>query len=232
MAKKTVVISLGGSIIIPDKINLKVLKEFRRIILKNTKKYRFIVVCGGGKTARNYINGMENVEIKEKEFFQCLLGISATRLNARFMTYFFGRDANSGMPHDIKDIENYLRIHDIVFCGALRYSKDETSDSVAVKIARHFNSDFINLTDIAGLYDKDPKKYRNAKFIPEISHKEFLKTAKKIKYKPGQHFVLDAKAAKTIKKYNITTYFLWPDMKNLDNLLNNRHFAGTVISRR
>jgi uridylate kinase len=229
MTKKTIVISLGGSIIIPDKINIKVLREFRRIILKNTKKYRFVVVCGGGKTARNYINGLADENIKEKEFFQCLLGISATRLNARFMNYFFGRDANSGMPHDVKEIVNYLRIHDVVFCGALRYSKDETSDSVAAKIARHFNCDFINLTDMAGLYDKNPKKYRNAIFIPEISHKEFLKTARKIKYKPGEHFVLDAKAAKIIKKYNITTYLLGTDMKNLDNLLNNRHFTGTVI---
>lgn len=229
MVKKVVVISLGGSIIIPDRINTRVLREFRRIILKNIKRHKFIIVCGGGKTARNYIKGLENEQIKQKEFFQCLLGISATRLNARFMTYFFGRDANQGMPHDIKDIKNLLRMHDIVFCGALRYSKKETSDSVAAKLARHFNTDFINLTDIAGLYDKNPRMYKNAIFIPEISHKEFYKIAKKLKFKPGQHFVLDAKAAKIIKKYKITTYLLGQEMKNLDNLLNNRHFTGTVI---
>jgi uridylate kinase len=231
MAKKTIVISLGGSIIIPDKINTRVLREFRRIILKNTKKYKFIIVCGGGKTARNYIKGLENEEIKQKEFFECLLGISATRLNARFMTYFFGRDANSGMPHDMKDIVNLLNKHDIVFCGALRYAKNETSDSTSAKLARYFNTDFINLTDIAGLYEKDPKRYKSALFIPEISHKKFYKIAKKIRFKPGQHFVLDAKAAKIIKKYNITTYLLGPEMKNLDNLLNNRHFTGTVIEK-
>ena len=230
MVKNIVVLSLGGSIIIPDKINIRILKEFRRVVLKNTKKYKFIIVCGGGKTARNYIKGLENEQLKQKEFFQCLLGISATRLNARFMTYFFGRDANQGMPHDMKDIENLLRLHDIVFCGALRYAKNETSDSVAAKLARHFNTDFINLTDLAGLYDKNPKRYKNALFIPEISHKEFYKIAKNLKFKPGQHFVLDAKAAKIIKKYKITTYLLGPVMKNLDNLLNQKHFTGTVIS--
>ena len=229
--KKIIVISLGGSIIIPDKINTRVLKEFRRIILKNTRKYKFIIVCGGGKTARNYISGLENEQLKQKEYFECLLGISATRLNARFMTYFFGKDANQGMPHDMKDIENLLRLHDIVFSGALRYTKNETSDSTSAKIARNFNTDFINLTDIAGLYDKNPKRYKSALFIPEISHKEFYKIAKKLKFKPGQHFVLDAKAARIIKKYNITTYLLGPDMKNLDNLLNQRHFTGTVISK-
>jgi len=229
--KDIIVLSLGGSIIIPDKINTRILREFKRVILKNTKKYKFIIVCGGGKTARNYINGLENEELKQKEFFQCLLGISATRLNARFMTYFFGKDANPGIPHKMKDIENLLRLHDIVFCGGLSYAKNETSDSVAAKIARHFNTDFINLTDISGLYENNPKKYKNTKFIPEISNIEFYKIAKKIKFKPGLHFVLDAKAAKIIKKYNITTYLLGPELKNLDNLLNNRHFTGTIISR-
>ncbi len=228
--KSVIVLSLGGSIIIPDRINLKVLKEFRKVILRNTKKYKFVIVCGGGRTARNYIKGIENEQLKQKEFFQCLLGISVTRLNARFMTYFFGRDANQGMPHDMKDIENLLRVHDVVFCGGLRYGKNETSDSTAAKLARHFNTDFINLTDTAGLYDKNPKRYKNAEFISEITPKEFYKIAKKLKYKPGQHFVLDQKAAKIIRKYNITTYLLGPEMKNLDNLLNGRHFVGSVIS--
>ena len=54
--------------------------------------------------------------------------------------------------------------------------------------------------------------------------------AKKIEFKPGQNFVLDQKAAEIIKEYNLTTYILGPDLKNLDNLLNKRHFIGTIIS--
>jgi len=65
MTKKIIVLSLGGSIIIPDKINTRILREFKKIILKNTKKYRFIIVCGGGKTARNYMKGLENEQIKQ-----------------------------------------------------------------------------------------------------------------------------------------------------------------------
>ncbi len=232
MGKSIIVLSFGGSIIIPDKINIKILSEFRKTILKNTKKFKFVIVCGGGKTARNYINGLENEKINKKEFFQCLLGISVTRLNARFMTYFFGHDANQGMPHDMKDIKNLLIKHNVVFCGGLRYGRNETSDSTAAKLARYFKADFVNLTDIAGLYDKSPKRYSNARFIPEITYKDFYKIARKIKYKPGQHFVLDKKAAKIIKKYKIITYLLGQDMKNLDNLLNRKYFIGTVISEK
>lgn len=227
--KKVIVISLGGSIIVPDIINLKVLEYFRKVLLKNTRKYKFVVVCGGGSTARTYIGGLSQENIKNKEFFQGLLGIASTRLNARFMTYFFGNDANKGIPHDMKEVENLLKVHDIVFCGALRYADDETSDATAAKLARYFNADFINITNVNGLHDKNPKKFKNAKFIPEISHKEFLKMAKKIGFTPGQHFVLDAKAAKIIKKYKITTYIIGSDIKHLNNLLNNKHFVGSVI---
>lgn len=232
MSKEVIVISLGGSLIIPNKINTDFLENFKKILLKNNKKYKFVVVCGGGKTARNYINGFPNdKKIKKKLFFQGLLGISSTRLNARFMTYFFNEDANKGIPHDMEEVKKFLRKNPVVFCGALRYKKNETSDGTAAKLARFFNTIFINLTNVQGLYDKNPKKFHSAKFIPEISHKDFYKITKKIKYKPGQNFVLDQSAAKTIKKYNITTYILGSDLKNLDNVLNKKHFIGTKISQ-
>ena len=228
--KKVVVISLGGSIIVPEKINYDSLCEFRQVLIKNRRKYKFIVVCGGGNPARIYIKGLDNEKIKNKELFQSFLGIAITRLNARLLTYFFGKDANQGIPYDMSDVEGLLKRNDFVFCGALRYEKNNTSDSTAAKLARFFNCEFINLTNVKGLYDKNPKKSRTARLINDISYKDFLKISKQIKFKPGQHFILDQRAAKIIKKYKIPTYILGPDMKNFDNLLNNRHFVGTIIS--
>jgi uridylate kinase len=66
MGKEVKVLSLGGSLIISDKVNIELLEKFRKTLLKN-KKYRFVVVCGGGKTARNYIRGLEDQKIKRKE---------------------------------------------------------------------------------------------------------------------------------------------------------------------
>jgi len=227
--KKVIVISLGGSLIVPKDIDIKFLRKFKDVLLKNKRKYKFVVVCGGGSIARTYINALEKEKIKKKHYFQGLLGISTTRANARFLTYFFGKDANKGIPQDMKDVENLLKKSEIVFCGALGYYQKETSDGTSAKLSNYFKSVFINLTDVDGLYDKDPKRFKSAKFIPGISHKEFLKIANKIRYQPGQHFVLDQKAAKIIKKYNITTYILGPNPDNLDNLLNKMHFVGTRI---
>ena len=229
--KKPIIISLGGSLIIPKKINIDFLEQFKKVILKNSRKYKFVIVCGGGSTARNYIQGLENQPIKPSKKFlaQSQLGISATRINARFLISLFNNKSNQEIPQDMKEIKNLLKRHNIVFCGALRFAPNQTSDSTSAKLAHYFNTDFINLTDVKGLYNKNPKTHRSAKFIPEITHNDFYKIVNRIKFKPGQNFVLDQTATKVIKKYNIKTYILGDDLKHLDNLLNKRHFVGSVI---
>ncbi len=225
--KKVRVLSLGGSLIIPDDVDVKFLKEFKSIILKNTKNYKFIIVCGGGSIARKYISALK--EIKCDETKQSYAGISATRMNARFMNYFFGIDPKLGLPHTTKTLEQYIKKQEIVFVGALEYKPKQTSDSTSAQLAKHFKTEFINLTNVQGLHDKNPKEHKDAKFIPEITWKDFDKMANKIAFKPGQHFVLDQTASKIILKNKIPTYILGPDMKQLDNLLNNKTFIGSVI---
>jgi len=227
MPKEVIVISLGGSLIIPNDINVKYLKDFKRIIIKNKDKYKFIIVCGGGSIARKYISALR--EIGMNEDFQSYAGISATRTNARFMSYFFNQDQERGIPSRTSEVKNYIKKYDIIFCGALEYHPKQTSDSTSAEIAEVFKCNFINLTDVSGLHDKNPKEFKNAKFIPNISWKEFNKMANKIKFKPGQHFVLDQKAASIIMKNSIVTYILGEDMKQLDNLLNGKKFIGTKI---
>lgn len=227
MKKRVIVMSLGGSQIIPDDINLAYLKKFKIILKKHTKNYKFIIVCGGGSIARKYISALREIGVDEK--LQSLAGISTTRMNARFMNYFFNIDPKHGIPHTHKTLRKYVNSHDIIFCGALEYKPNETSDGTAADIAREFQADFINITNIKGLYDKNPKEFKNAKFIPEIGWKEFEKMANRTKFKPGQHFVLDQTASKIILKYRITTYITGSDLNQLDNLLGNKKFTGTVI---
>ena len=225
--KKVIVLSLGGSLIVPDNVDVSYLKKFREAIRKNSRKYKFIIVCGGGSVARKYIYALRETGINET--LQSMAGISATRTNARFMSYFFNQNSWKGIPQKMEEIHKYLKSQDIVFCGALEYKPNQTSDSTSAQIARHFKTDFINLTNVSGLYDKNPKEFKNAKFIPEISWKDFDKLANKMKYKPGQHFVLDQTASKIIMNNKIKTYIIGQDIKQLDNLLNGKKFKGTKI---
>ena len=227
--KKIVVLSLGGSLIAPDEIDFKFLERFKSAIEKLKARYKFVVVCGGGSIARKYIAALREKGLSEK--IQSMAGIAVTRLNARFMTYFFGTDANQGIPHDMKQVAGLLKKHDVVFCGALRYAPRETSDGTAAKLANFFGADFINLTAVPGLYTKNPTEHKDAKFIPEISWKDFYKRAVKIKYKPGQHFILDQHAARIIMKQRIKTYIIGKELKNFESVLRGKMFKGTVIEK-
>lgn len=226
---QTLVISLGGSLIFQDKINYDYLKKLKNLLLKYSKTYKFVIVVGGGKVARMYMNPLSKEGLSEKEV--CLTGIRITRLNARFLHKFFGKNPSSKIPKSLNDIKSILSKNNIIFAGALRYKSDNTSDGTAANIASFLKTEFINLTNVKGLYYKDPRIHKNAKFIPNISFNEFYKMANKIKFKPGQHFVLDQSASRIIKKEKIKTIILnGNNIKNLENYLKGNKFIGTVIN--
>ena len=227
MQKRVVVISLGGSLIIPDEVDLSFLRKFRETIKKNANKYKFVIVCGGGSVSRRYISALR--EEGKSEYLQNLAGISVTRLNARFMAYFFGFDPKFGIPHDMKHIANLLRKEGIIFCGALRYAPNQTSDATACRLAAYLGSDFINLTNVRGLYDKNPMKFKDARFIPSATREQLAKIVMAIPQKPGMHGPVDHTAMKIILKDKLKVYILGRDAKQLDNFLKGKKFIGSII---
>jgi uridylate kinase len=225
--KKLIVISLGGSLIVPEKMNHLFLSNFKDTLRKSYHKYKFVLVCGGGAIARRYISALRTEHKTKKEL--ALAGMRATRMNAQFIIQLFGKEANDTLPSSMQDVKDNLSKNKVVICGALRYSLDSTSDGTAAKLAHFLKTDFINMTDVEGLYTANPKTNFKAKFISKISWKDFAARALKINFEVGQHFVLDQQAALLIKKHKIKTYIVGPDLKNLSRLLEGGKFRGTRI---
>ncbi|MBI2499711.1 UMP kinase [Candidatus Woesearchaeota archaeon] len=220
------VISLGGSLIIPNEIDSNYLNKFKKVIIKYSKKEKFVIVCGGGRTARIYINALRKNKINEK--ILGYIGIRITRLNAWLLINLFKNKVSANLAKSLKEVKNLLNKKNIVIVGGLRYKSNNTSDGTAATIASILKCDFINMTNVKGLYSKNPK-LKGAKFIPKITFDDFYKIANKIKYKAGQHFVLDQSAAKIIKENKIKTYIISGDLKNLEKLLKEKKFMGTVV---
>jgi len=226
MKKEVWVISLGGSRIVPgEKIDYKFLRDFKKLVDRHKSK-KFVVITGGGAVAREYILGLRELHKSEKK--QSLLGISVTRLNAFLMTEIFGKEANEILPKDMKDVKNMLKKNQVVFCGALRYREKNTSDGTAASLAAFLHASFINLTNVPGLFDKNPKTHKSAKLIKGISWKGFNDMARKIKFKAGQHFALDQNAAITIMKEKIPT-FIVGSVEDIENIITNKKYAGSLI---
>ncbi len=222
---KKVVISLGGSVIVPDKVDHRFLDEFKKVISRFSKNNKIVIVTGGGHTAREYISALRREKLNENVY--SWVGIATTKLNARLIASYFKNIKK--IPDSLKEVKNSLRRRNIVVCGALGFQPGMTSDGDAAQIARYLKADmFINVTNVKGLYDKDPKKYKNAKFILKISFDEFWDIAEHIRFEAGQHFVLDQYAADVIRKSKIKTIIL-SGLKNLENCLKGKRFTGTVV---
>ncbi len=222
---KKVVISLGGSVIVPDKVDYSYLKKFAKFIKKFSKKNKVVIVTGGGSTARKYIEGMK--QFSSNPDMLSVVGIATTRLNARLVSGVFG--ITDEIPESLDGIKKALRKRNLVVCGALGMQKNMTSDGNAAEVAEMIKGTFVNMTNVKGLFDKNPKTNKNAKFIPYITFSDFMKRIGKIKFKAGQHFVLDQSAARIINKSKIKTYIVSNDLKNLKKLFKGEDFVGTVI---
>lgn len=221
-----IVISLGGSVIIPNGFDYKFLENFRKLILRLSKKNKIIICTGGGKIARDYIAVLETRNLSKTICDE--IGIFATRLNAKLVSSFIGK-CNDVIPTSLKEISNLLKRYDVVVCGGL--TPGRTTDGTTAEIASYLGTKtMLNIVDVKGLYDKNPKLYKNAKLIEAISPEDFIKFFENMNEKPGQHFVLDSLAANIAKKNKIKVVIISKDIKNLKNYFNNKKFVGTVIS--
>lgn len=228
---KTRIFSLGGSVIVPGKVDYPLLKSFKALILKIAREEKVVIVCGGGKTARNYISALEKEGASEYE--RCRVGIECTRLNALLVAVFLGKQANSHIPSTTREFLQALKKHRIVVTGGGLEDAHigTTSDgTTAFLTALLGEKEFINLTNVSGLYNKDPEKFKDAELIPRISYKDFGKLMARVKEKPGQHFILDSYATRIINRKKIRVAILGGrDVKNLASYLDGKKFIGSVI---
>ncbi len=70
---------------------------------------------------------------------------------------------------------------------------------------------------------------KGARLIKKINTERFYKITKKIRFHAGQHFVLDANAAKIILEEKIPTYIIGRNLNNLERILSGKNFSGTLI---
>jgi uridylate kinase len=91
---ETIIISLGGSIVIPDLPDSDFINSFRDFILSEVEKNkRFVIIVGGGKTCRNYQDALSKT-IKATTTDLDWIGIYSTRFNAELVRMSFGDAAS------------------------------------------------------------------------------------------------------------------------------------------
>ena len=224
---KTVVVALGGSIVYPDDINTRFLRDFKKFVEKFVKKgTKFVLVVGGGAPARTYQNAAAEVAAltdDDKDW----LGIHATRMNAHLVRTIFRKIANPVVIDSrgkIKKLE-----YPVTVSGG--WHPGWSTDYVATALAADFGAKEVV---VAGkpdhVYDRDPHLFKNAKPLEELSWKAYRKMIPK-KWTPGFHAPVDPIAAKFAEGEGIDAIILnGRDLRNFEAMLNGKDFKGTIIA--
>lgn len=232
MNKNPIIISLGGSLIVPRHIDGKFLREFRKTIVSEIRKGRkFVIITGGGYAAREYQDAANKV-VKLTRDDQDWLGIHATRMNAHLIKTIFRKYAHPRInknPRTKADLKQHFAHKEGIMVAA-GWRPGWSTDYVATILAKRLGAKtLINLSNIKYAYDKDPKKFKNAKPLKKIGWKDFRKIVGN-KWDPGLNMPFDPVASKLAQQLGLKVIIC--DGKNLNNLkkiFKGDKFTGTII---
>jgi len=224
---KKVVISLGGSILIPSLEN-HTIREYVPVLQKIAKKCRLFVVVGGGGEARRYIGIARDLGIDEGTSDE--IGILITRLNATLLIAALGEAAYPKVAESHAEAKKFSEHGKIVVMGGI--TPGQTTDAVAAVLAERVSATaFINATSVDGIYTEDPKKNPKATRFDAITPQKLLEIVGKTALGAGSNNVLDIVAARVVERSGIPLIVLDGSRpENLSEAILKGKFRGTVVS--
>jgi uridylate kinase len=224
MKKEAIIISLGGSLVAPDNIDVGFLKTFKHTLQKYLGARRFFIVVGGGKIARLYQNAL--LEFGAKNNDRDWIGINITKLNAEILKQMF---SGNTYPKIITDPNIKLKTNKDIVIGA-GWKPGWSTDYDAVLIAKNHNvKTIINLSNIDYVYDKNPSQFPDAKPLKEIDWKSLALIVGDM-WAPGTSAPFDPIASKLAGKLKLKVVMInGKHLERLEDFLNNKPFIGTTI---
>jgi len=211
------VISLGGSSIFNN--NNKYNDLFLKSLLFLKKHKNVILVVGGGIKARQKIASCKS----NNNFDKDMIAINVTKQNAKYVASKLGFKF-----YDINCAEDIIKLPQgqVVVGGML---PGLTTDAVATLIAEQKEYNFINTTNVDGVYTKDPRKHKDAKLLKMVEINELIKIVlKSDKRAPGTNTVLDLISLFIVRRSQIPTIVCKATHKNIKSAIA-RKAVGTKV---
>lgn len=223
-----VVVSVGGSLIVPDGIDGSFLTRFRTLILNQTRAgLSFFIIAGGGKLARRYQEAAHEVRGDLSREDLDWMGIHSTRLNAHLIRTIFNEQAQARI---VKNPTRRIAAKDNVVVGA-GWKPGWSTDYCAVMAAKNMGAKkLVNLSNIDYVYTADPRKDPTATKIEKISWAEFRKLIPS-EWDPGLSSPFDPVAAKEAEHLGLEVAIInGAKLEEFENYLAGRPFVGTIIA--
>ena len=221
-----VVVSVGGSILIPDKDDSSYIRKLSEMLRSIVTEQHVIVVCGGGKISRYYANtgrelGGDTYQLDE-------LGIIITRANAGLLRIALGDLSVGVIPTEAGKAAELSSPGKIVVMGGT--VPGHTTDAVSAMVAKAWNANrIVNATSVDAVYSEDPRKNPDAERYGDMTIDE-LKNIVYSEHGAGNSSVFDPLGIQIAKEQQIDIMIV--DGRNLSDLKNaicGKKFQGTTV---
>lgn len=221
-------VSLGGSVIVPDDKDDVFLKSFSAMIEGLSERYQIYLVCGGGKIARYYIDVGRSLGLSEHQLDE--LGIMATRLNASLVAKAIGDRAAGKVPTEVLEAHRLERKGKVVVMGGT--VPGHTTDAVSAMLAKEVHAArIINGTSVDAAYTADPRKDHQAERLAKITHQQLFELVNVGLHGAGPSNVFDKLGAQIARDNSIDIFIVnGRDLDEMQAAIEGRPIKGTVIS--
>lgn len=190
------VIKIGGSLSIDEHgPRMEYFKKLLPVLKKIDKNNQLILSIGGGKFIRKYYDSIKEFGLSDEEMEW--IAVDILHVNVQFLSFLMKKKPIFSLDELNEKCSGVI--------GGIKPGR--STDANAAFAAKTIKADFfIKLTDVDGIYDKDPKKFSNAKKLDKVSFNELKNYAKG--GKPGKYGVLDKLAVDIITKNKIKTVIM------------------------
>lgn len=236
-SSKLYVISLGGSLVVPngegaDGVDTAFVRTFRDMLMKKIDEgYRFVLVVGGGRTARSYVTAAAQIDATMTNEDKDWIGIHATRLNAHLLRTMFRSVAHPRVNDNPHDYEEFRDCKEPVVVAS-GWRPGFSTDFDAVVLGHNLGAKtVINLSNIDYVYDKDPNKFDDAQKIERMSWDEYRAMIGG-EWTPGMHAPFDPVASQFAADHDMNVAIVnGEDLAHLGHYIDGNNWQGTLISK-
>ncbi|MFB5606502.1 MAG: UMP kinase [Candidatus Nitrosomaritimum yanchengensis] len=222
--KQRIVIKLSGRVFGMD--NVKLLKDYASFLVKISKICQPVVIAGGGNIARHYISHARSSGADESTLDE--LGIEISRLNAKLLIYALKNNAYSHPPTTLQEVRHAVDDGLIVVTGGLH--PGQSTNGTAALIAEKIKAEqFLNATDVDGVYDMDPNKNKKAKKFKQIELKNLKNMLVHEDSVAGGYDLMDIVALKIIERSKIKTRILKADPKIIEKAIKGADVGTKIV---
>lgn len=224
----SVVLSLGGSVLVPEPGADRV-EAYAEVIARLRDEGLTVgTVVGGGGVARDYIESARAHGANEIELDY--VGIDVTRLNARLLIAALDDNVVPEPPADYVTAGAALKRGETVVMGGVVPA--QTTDAVSAALAEYVDADrLVYATSVDGVYTADPATDSEATRFDELSAGELVAHVADLEMTAGASAPVDLLAAKVIQRSGMETVVLdGTDPAGVERAIRTGEFEGTRVT--